>query len=391
MKIKNTIYLDHQASTPTDVRVLSDMEPYYRNKCGNPHSSDHIAGWQSAQAVEEAAGDVAALIGAERDEIIFTSGATESNNQAILGTCIAARNSARTRLIVSATEHKCVLAAARAAQDLFSMTIEVAPVDSRGLIDPAWLKGHLDNSVLLVSAMAVNNEIGTIQDIRPLAQVARNVGALFHTDCAQAPLAMDLSDMALHADLISLSGHKMYGPKGVGALFVKRSAQQSVSNIIFGGGQQDGMRSGTVPTPLVVGMATAARLLNSDDADLERKRYRSLRDRLIALLVASNIEIIQMTPPKTNTHPANINIRFVGINAHDILQTVQPRLAASTGSACTSGTPEPSHVLRAIGLAETEAEQCIRFSVGRETTEEHIDEAASILIEAISHLALATQ
>lgn len=388
MKNKNTIYLDHQATTPVDARVIAAMAPFYSDSFGNPHSIDHILGWQADQAVVNAAGQIASFLGCESDEIVFTSGATEANNQAILGAAIAARATSRKRIIVSAVEHKCVLAAGQAAHDLFGMTLEHAPVNSDGRIDLDWLNQNLDSDVLLVSVIGANNEIGTIQNIEAISDAIHNAGALVHSDCAQAPLAIEMEEIMNHVDMLSLSGHKIYGPKGIGVLFVERSIQQRISPIIFGGGQQNNLRSGTVPTHLAVGMGKAAALI-SDNASAERDRLRSLRDHLVASIKGSGTEIALITPTDLPTHPSNANIRFIGVNAQDILQSIQPRVAASTGSACTSGTPEPSHVLRAIGLTDQEAKECIRFSIGRDTTEADVNEAADVIFAAVRSLSTA--
>ena len=386
MKMNNAIYLDFQASTPVDKRVLAAMTPFYRESFGNPHSADHILGWQAHEAVERSAALIASLLGMSSDEIVFTSGATEANNHAILGAAIAARGSSRNRIIVSSIDHKCVLAAAQAAQDLFGFVVEIAPVDARGFIDLEWLERSLNDDVLLVSVIAVNNEIGTIQDIEAIADAVHRVGAMFHSDCAQAPIATSMEDIAAHVDMLSLSGHKIYGPKGIGALFINRSIRGRVSPIIFGGGQQQNLRSGTVPTPLAVGMGEAARLLDESDIAAERDRMRSLRGKFIACLQKAGVQVIRITPSDTFAHPGNTNLRFVGVNAQDLLQSIQPYVAASTGSACTSGIPEASHVLRAVGLSETDAEECIRFSLGIDTNESDVEEGANIIVRAITGL-----
>ena len=385
MRIKDTIYLDHQASTPVDERVLEAMLPFYSDSFGNPHSADHILGWQANQAVEGAATQVASLLDCGNDEVIFASGATEANNHAVLGAVIAAQGSERNRIIVSAIEHKCVLAAARAAREIFGTTVEYAPVDRCGRIKLDWLGEKLDSDVLLVSAIGVNNEVGTIQDIQLIAEMSGKVGALVHSDCAQAPLATDMGGIASHVDMLSLSGHKIYGPKGIGALFIRRSVQNRISPIIFGGGQQNNLRSGTVPTHLAVGFGQAVEILN-DDISPKHDRLRLLRDRLVDGLKQAEMDVALITPTDVPTHPANANVRFMGINAQDILQSIQPRVAASTGSACTSGIPESSHVLRGMGFTEQEASECIRFSIGRHTTEADVEQAADIIADSVKDL-----
>ena len=259
------------------------MAPYWGESFGNPHSSDHIVGWRANKAVQEAAASVAALIGADADEVIFTSGATEANNLALLG--LARRvPGGRRRILVSAIEHKCVLGAARALSTREGFTVETIPVDSEGFVDLGALEERLDGDVLVVSVMAVNNEVGTIQDMPRIARLLAPHGILLHCDAAQAPCAMDMSDLATHTDLLSLSGHKMYGPQGIGALYIRRDLQESIEPLIYGGGQQEGLRSGTVPTPLCVGMATAAEIIADDQAVGERTRVARQRDTFVRLL-----------------------------------------------------------------------------------------------------------
>ena len=389
MRLGNTIYLDHQATTPLDSRVLAKMSPYFANSFGNPHSGDHAVGWQAAQAVEAAAQRVAGLIGADPDEIIFTSGATESNNLALLGLGRREAGGKRRRILVSTIEHKCVLAASRALGAQCGYEIELLPVDGAGRIDLIALEDTLAEDVLLVSIMAVNNEIGTIQDIRQVAEIIHKYGASFHCDAAQAPCAIDLAEAGSFCDLLSLSGHKIYGPKGVGALFVRRDLQERIEPVIYGGGQQQGLRSGTVAVPLCVGMSSAAELLSADMAREERDLMRSRRDRFVEGLMRLPWSIGVNGPDGVWRHPGNASVRFSGFTAHDILGALQPRIAASTGSACTSGIPEPSHVLRAIGLPDKEAESSIRFSVGRRTTETDVDEAVDVIADTLSRLASA--
>lgn len=388
MKKQTEIYLDYQASTPTDTRIVERMLPFFAEEFGNPHSADHVYGWRANQEVEAAKAELANLLGTDIDEIIFTSGATESNNHAILGCAAAARETSRTRVIVSAVEHKCVLAAAYAAADLYGTEVLTAPVDSTGRIDLNWLADHTDDRVAIVSVIGVNNEIGSIQDFLAIAEITHKAGALFHSDCAQAPIAISMNTITPCMDLISLSGHKVYGPKGIGALFINRDIQDRIAPLIYGGGQQNNLRSGTVPTHLAVGLGKAFTLLH-DDWGTERQRLQFVRDKFVDCLKNSGIEIDLITPCEVPTHPGNANVRFVGINAYDILHSVQPLVAASTGSACTSGTPEPSHVLRAIGLTEREAEECIRFSFGRGTTLEELESAVDIIVSAANELSLA--
>ena len=380
-----TIYADYQATTPVDPRVLERMAPLWREEFGNPHSSDHVMGWRAAEYVHESATSVAALIGADADEVVFTSGATEANNLALLG--LARRASARRRrILVSAIEHKCVLAAARALEEREGFIVETIPVDCEGFVRLDVLETMLDETVLVASVMAVNNEVGTMQDVAAIAQLLSPYGIVFHCDAAQAPCARDLGDLASQADLVSLSGHKMYAPKGIGALYVRRDLYDSVEPLLYGGGQQGGLRSGTVPVPLCVGMATAADILRSEDGELERRRVGGLRDSFVRSLQEGPFPVALNGPKREARHPGNANVRFLGFSAQDILGSLQPHLAASTGAACTSGVPEPSHVLRALDLNEAEAGASVRFSFGRFTTDREIDEAIRLVVGALGPL-----
>ena len=386
MKIGETIYLDHQATTPLDGRVLAEMAPYHAESFGNPHSSNHSLGWQAARAVEETVAQVARLMGADPDEIFFTSGATESNNMALLGLGRRAAGGSRRRILVSAIEHKCVLASARALEERYAFTVEQIPVNRQGHVNLWALENMLGEDVLAVSVMAVNNEIGTIQDIVTISSLARHHGAVFHCDAAQAPMCMPIGALATHADLLSLSGHKMYGPKGVGIAFIARALQDCIEPLIYGGGQQSGLRSGTVPVPLCVGMETAIQLLNSKEAQERCDELRCRRDEFVRCLTELKWPIRAIGPKGEARHPGNASICFHGFNAHEILGALQPNIAASTGSACASGIPEPSHVLRAIGLDGDDAEATVRFSLGFGTTDEDIEQAVALIKGVLARL-----
>lgn len=365
MASPKTIYLDYQATTPLDPGVFSHMAPYLQDRVGNPHSSHHALGWQAAEAVREAAEAVGALIGADADEIVFTSGATEANNMALLGLLRLARESGRNRVLLSAIEHKCVLAAGRVLAERHGLKVELVPVDGEGRVRLDALAESLAEDVLVLSVMWVNNEIGTIQDLQSLSELAASHGAILHCDAAQAPCALDMAKAAGQVDLLSLSAHKMYGPMGVGALYVRSDLHDSLEPLIVGGGQQNGLRSGTVPVPLCVGMGAAAATFAGEAARTEREAVAKLRDQLLDGLMSLSAEAKLNGPVGHGRHPGNINLSFGGINAEDLLSALQPRIAASTGAACTTGTPEPSHVLKAIGLGAEEAESSVRFSVGR--------------------------
>lgn len=386
MPNSDTIYADYQATTPVDPRVLAKMEPYWGNSFGNPHSSDHVIGWHADSAVQAAATAIASMIGSDGNEIVFTSGATEANNLAILGLARHAANTRR-RILVNAIEHKCVLGAARELSSNEEFTVETISVGSEGFLDLNELEGLLDESVLLVSVMAVNNEVGTIQDIPTISRLVRSHGTLLHCDAAQAPCAMDIGNLATYADLISLSGHKMYGPQGIGTLCICHDVCDRVEPLLYGGGQQDGLRSGTVPLPLCVGMAAASEIIVAEGCD-ERKRIARQREMFITLLRETGFPIVINGPSSDQRHPGNANLRFDGFDARDIIASLQPKLAASTGAACSSGIPEPSHVLRALGLTAEQSESSIRFSFGRFTTDDEVKKAASLVGNAISNLSI---
>ena len=380
------IYLDHQATTPVAPRVLDRMLPYFRESFGNPHSA-HGPGWKSSLAVAQAATQIASLVGADPDEIVFTSGATESNNMALLGLAGRSRREGkRKRFLLSEIEHPCVLAAGSVLSGQPGLTVETIPVDGEGRILLSELKKALDDDVLAVSVMAVNNEIGTIQDIQSISALVRAAGALFHCDAAQASVTMDLRGFARDVDLLSLSAHKMYGPKGIGALYIRRDLQARIEPLIHGGGQQKGLRAGTLPVPLCVGMGAAAELLNSDETASKRTLLRKRRDYFLEKVTGLPWPAVLNGPPQEYRHAGNANVRFSGFSAEDVLQVLQPHLAAATGSACTSGIPEPSRVLTAIGLTREDAEASIRFSLGFDTSVEDIDVAVNRIDHALSRL-----
>lgn len=383
MKISGSIYLDYQASAPIDSRVRDAMKPFWTDSFANPHSAQHSLGWNASRVLEAAQARVAELLGADADEIIFTSGATEANNLALVGLARRASGGNRTRILASAIEHKCVIEAGRFAADSIGSELALIPVDREGRVDITTLHDSLDDRVLVVSVMAVNNEIGTIQDIEALSNIIHDAGALFHCDAAQAPCAMDLDRIADFADLISLSGHKMYGPQGIGALYVRRDLQTSIEPIIYGGGQQGGLRSGTVPLALAVGMGKAAELISREKASHERRRIGDLRDRFFEGLNERIGSVVMNGPQSDYRHPGNANIQFPGMDAERILISLQPRVAASTGSACTTGIPEPSYVLKAIGLSSDQADASLRFSIGRFVDQDMVDEAIELIAEAV--------
>jgi len=295
-------------------------------------------------------------------------------------------NIARKRILLSAIEHKCVLSVGRVLEQHYGYIVESIPVDRNGHIKSAELGKLLGEDVLLVSIMAVNNEIGSIQDMNLISEAVRENGAIFHCDAAQAPMAILMEGLAAKADMISLSGHKMYGPKGIGALYIRRNLQDEIEPLIYGGGQQNGLRSGTLPTPLCVGMGAAAEYIGSPEVSERRKKLQARTNRFLDMLLALSWPTKLHGEEGQKRHPGNISIGFRGFNAEDILGALQPHLAASTGSACTSGIPEPSHVLKAVGLTTEEAKSVIRFSLGFETSDQEVDEAVKLIDMALQKL-----
>lgn len=388
MKINDLIYLDYQASTPVDPRVLAAMEPFFRINAANPHSVDHAAGWAAQSAIDDSAAAIATVIGADPDEIVFTSGATEANNFSILGLAARARKDRR-RLLVSAIEHKCVLAASRAAVERYGLQLEIIPVLPSGIINIEALKRRLNDDVLCVAIMAVNNEIGTVQPLVQVGELCAAVGAVFHCDAAQAPLAMRLDVHEMKIGCLSLSAHKIYGPKGIGAAFLRRDLQSEIEPLIYGGGQQHNLRSGTLPTPLCVGFGCAAAILQGSNWINEFERVRALRDQFQERLCALGT-FVRVNGAGVPRHPGNLSVRFEGYAAHEILAALQPKLAASTGSACTSGIQEPSHVLNALGLSDMQANASIRFSIGRFVTGADIDQAVALVRDVLPHVVVAS-
>ncbi|WP_246204596.1 cysteine desulfurase family protein [Devosia marina] len=378
------IYLDYQASTPVDSAILRTMLPYFTESFANPHSAGHAAGWDADRAIEAAQIRIASYISCDPDEIIFTSGATESNNLAILGLRKLLVGGNRNKIVTTTIEHKSVLDPCRVAAEDFGAVINRCNVDEDGYISEEELEAATDENTLLVTFGSVNGEIGTIQRVDKIYKRAARFGALVHLDAAQMPVASDMSAITSCADLISLSGHKMYGPKGVGCLYVRREIQNMIAPLIFGGGQQRNIRSGTLPVPLCVGMGAAAEVFGSCQG--EREKLRAKTAKFWNGLNTLGFDILLNGPSLSERHPGNLNVRFPGYEAEDILAALQPHLAASTGSACTSGTPQASHVLRGIGLTEEEARSSLRFSVGYVTTEEEIVRAIELVGSALRRL-----
>ena len=377
---KQAVYLDYQASTPLSERAYEAMKCAERVGFANPHSSEHAFGWRSAEIVETAAREIANFIGALESEIVFTSGATEANNLAVIGIGLSGHVSGkRKKIIVSQIEHKCILGAARFLEENFAYQIIKAEVGNDGLLNLENLQKAIDGETLLVSVMAVNNEIGSYQPIREISQLCHNAGVIFHVDAAQA-VYREIDVVEDGIDLLSLSSHKMYGPKGIGALFINRFIEVEPTALFHGGGQQGGYRSGTVPTNLVAGFAEAVKEL-SENRKAEQKHLLSLRD-FIWEKLKKELPNCKLNGSFKSRHPGNINVVLPGIDAKSLIGNLQPEIAISTGSACTSGIQEPSHVLRAIGLSSEDSESSIRISVGRYTTQEETEYAIDRVISA---------
>jgi cysteine desulfurase len=371
------IYLDYQSTTPTDPRVVEEMLPYFTEKFGNPHATTHAYGREAEAAVERARAELAALIGANPREIIFTSGATEANNLAIKGAARFHRALGKDHIVTVASEHKCVLESCHAlVREGFRLT--VLPVDARGFVELAALEAAIEERTALVSIMAANNEIGVLQDMEAIGALCRAKGVLFHSDAAQAVGKVPVDVAAMNIDLLSISGHKMYAPKGVGALYVRRRPRARIAPLFDGGGQERTLRSGTLSTPLCVGLGVAARVA---DMAGEAERLLALRHRFLAGIKA-RVPAVRLNGDAERRLPGNLNLSFPGVSSLSLMKAC-PGLALSTGSACTATSVEPSHVLRAIGLPEALAGATLRIGLGRGSTQAEVDFAVETLATAV--------
>ena len=378
---QKSIYLDNHATTPCDPRVVDAMLPYFAEHFGNPSSTIHAEGRKVADAIEIARKQVAALIGARPKEIIFTSGATESNNIAIQG-LVRGSGSSRKNIITSPIEHKAILNQCKALEKQ-GYEIVILPVSREGVVDLNAAKQEIDGDTLVVSVQAASNEIGTIQPIQELAALAHAVNAYFHTDAAQAVGKIPVDMRAWDVDLLSISAHKLYGPKGVGVLFVKDGVYAlPISPLVYGGEQEYNLRSGTLNAPGIIGLGNACELC-AQELDSEMERLVTLRNLLENRLI-DQLEV-QRNGALDNRLPNNSSLTFKGIDAEALIVNM-PELAISTGSACTSGALEPSSVLQAIGFSRDDADSSIRIGLGRFTTEEEIRTAAKIIVGAVGKL-----
>ncbi|KAL2758652.1 hypothetical protein ACRALDRAFT_2033355 [Sodiomyces alcalophilus JCM 7366] len=376
------IYLDMQATTPVDPRVLDAMLPFYTGLYGNPHSRTHAYGWESEKAVDEAREHIAKLIGADPKEIIFTSGATESNNMSIKGVArFFGRSGKKNHIITTQTEHKCVLDSCRHLQD-DGFEVTYLPVQAGGRIDMAELEAAIKPETALVSVMAVNNEIGVIQPIEEIGKLCRSKKVFFHTDAAQAVGKIPLDVNAMNIDLMSISSHKIYGPKGIGACYVRRRPRVRLDPIITGGGQERGLRSGTLAPALAAGFGEACRIA-MEDMEYDAKRVKSLSDRLLKGLLS--LEHTTQNGDPEHFYPGCVNVSFAYVEGESLLMALKD-IALSSGSACTSASLEPSYVLRALGNSDESAHSSIRFGIGRYTTDEEIDYVLKAVKERVGFL-----
>jgi cysteine desulfurase len=382
MALKLPIYFDNHATTPVDPRVLEVMLPYFSEKFGNAASRNHEFGWRAEEAVENARGQVARLINGNPKEIVFTSGATESDNLAIKGVAEAYRDKGN-HIVTQATEHKAVLDSCKRLEKC-GYEVSCLPVENDGRIRLDELRSAITPKTILLSVMYANNEIGAVQPIREIGKIAKEQGVLFHVDAVQAVGKIPVDVQRDGIDLLSISGHKMYGPKGVGALYVRRKTPRvQLTAVIDGGGHERGMRSGTLNVPGIVGLGKACAICQAE-MDGESKRTAALRDKLQSALM-NGLEGTSINGSLAHRLPNNLNLSFAWVDGESLLMGIND-IAVSSGSACTSAHIEPSYVLRALGVSEDLAHSSIRFGLGRFNTEEEVDYVAARVIETVKRL-----
>ncbi len=382
MSIPRPVYLDHHATTPVDPQVLQAMLPFFNQVFGNASSRQHRYGWQAEEAVDRARQQVATFVGARAKEIVFTSGATEANNLAIRG-AVQARRARGNHVVTVATEHHAVLDTCRWLEDE-GCRVTVLPVERDGLVDPDRFAAALTDQTVLASVMAANNEIGVLQPIGALSRVCRARGVWLHTDAVQAAGRVPFDVDSAGADLVSITAHKMYGPKGVGALYLRRASRVELAPLFTGGGQERGLRPGTLNVPGIVGFGAAAELCGHELA-AEGPRVAALRDRLLAAL-QRGLEAVTVNGSMTARLPHNLHVSFAGVDGDALMTGLADDVAASSGSACASGSREPSHVVKALGLGAAESWGAVRFGLGRGTTEADVDFAADRVVALVERL-----
>lgn len=379
MSAKTPIYLDNHATTPVDPQVLEAMLPYFKGQFGNAASRTHTFGWDAEDAVDRAREQIASLINAQPKDIIFTSGATESDNLAIKGVAAAANTP---HIITQVTEHHAVLDPCRALERQ-GISTTILPVDQHGTVDPSDIAKTTTDETVLVSIMAANNEIGTVQAIEEIGAICREKGIYFHTDAAQSVGKLPIDVESMNIDLLSISAHKLYGPKGIGALYVRSRPRVRLVGQMDGGGHEKGMRSGTLNVPGIVGLGEACALAQQQ-METEEKHSRNLRDRLQEHLFKA-LDQLQLNGHSEKRLPGNLNISFAGVDGESLLMGLRD-IALSSGSACTSASLEPSYVLKAIGVSTDMAQSSIRFGIGRFNTEHEIDYVAERVIQEVNRL-----
>ena len=377
------VYLDYQATTPLDRRVLESMMPYFTADFGNPHSITHIYGERAKNAVEQAREQVASIIKADSKEIYFSSGATESNNLILKGVLEFYSKSGKNHIVITKIEHKCIMATAHY---LNSKGFEVTflDVEPSGLVSLEKLNAAIKSNTALVPVIAVNNEVGVIQPLKEIGELCKSKGVFFHTDAAQALGKIELDVNAMNIDLMSISGHKIYGPKGVGALYVRKKPKIRIMPQMHGGGQERGIRSGTLATPLCVGMGKACELL-ALEMHQDNQRIKDLSNYFFTKIFKS-LNKIYLNGDQVNRVPHNLNISFAGVEGESLMLAISDVAAVSTGSACSSASLEGSYVLKAMGIDEELAHTSIRFGIGKFTTKEDLDKVADKLISSVKHL-----
>jgi len=380
--MKLPIYMDNNSTTRCDPRVVDAMLPYFTEKYGNAASRNHSFGWDAEEGVDQARKQIAKVINADPKEIVFTSGATESNNLALKGVAEMYREKGD-HIITSSTEHRAVIDTAKALEKK-GLKVTYLPVDKTGMVNPDELRSAITDKTIMISIMFANNEIGTIHPVKEIGKIAKEKGILFHCDATQAVGKIPVDVQETGIDLMSFTGHKIYGPKGIGALYVRRKAPRvRLVPMIDGGGHERGMRSGTLPVPLIVGFGKAIELCEQE-MQAETIRIKALRDRLQEGIMGS-MEEVYINGHPTERLPGNLNISFAYVEGEALLMGVK-EIALSSGSACTSATLEPSYVLRALGVGSDLAHSSIRFGLGRFTTSEEVDYTIDRMKKAVNHL-----